>query len=224
MMITTSAAYFGGKFSNMRSQFLRYFLPSPKEMLKKQIESSDSGFTMLEILVVLVIVGVLAAIAGPTWLSFVNRQKLNSVQNQVFSAFRTTQSNARRDKVSWQTSLRVATDGNLEMAIHKATQPDNFPWVKLGSDVTIRTTDSCPASPVPKSCTTMTTNILDGISAYTVRFDGKGLPDRGVNDQGQITFSLSLLVNEPQSPRTCVVVSTLLGAMRTAEGQGCNRS
>jgi len=43
--------------------------------------SSESGFTLIEVLVVVIIVGILGSIAAPGWLSFLERQRANSVKS-----------------------------------------------------------------------------------------------------------------------------------------------
>ncbi|MCJ8279579.1 MAG: prepilin-type N-terminal cleavage/methylation domain-containing protein, partial [Rivularia sp. ALOHA_DT_140] len=43
----------------------------------KKISENISGFTLIEVLVVIAMVGILSAIAAPSWLGFVARQRLN---------------------------------------------------------------------------------------------------------------------------------------------------
>lgn len=190
------------------------------------------GFTLIEILVVIAIVGILSAIAAPAWLSFVNRQRLGASQSRTFTAIRTTQSNAKRDKQVWQTSFKNDPAGKVYLAIHKrlpdspsASDINGLPWSTLETGVVIRTSNTCPASPTPKSCTTMLTKTVAGAGTiYTVQFDSKGLPERGLNDQRRITFALAGTENDPNSPRVCVVISTLLGAMRIGQAEECDRT
>ena len=64
------------------------------------------GFTLLEILVVLALVGILGAIASPAWVGFSVNQSLNAAQSRAFSNLRSAQSSAKRDQVDWQASFR----------------------------------------------------------------------------------------------------------------------
>ncbi len=57
---------------------------------------SDSGFTLFELLIVVTIVSVLAAIAAPGWGTFANRQKAKRASDQILQGVRQTQSEARR--------------------------------------------------------------------------------------------------------------------------------
>ncbi|CAN1209868.1 hypothetical protein TUMEXPCC7403_06560 [Tumidithrix helvetica PCC 7403] len=164
------------------------------------------GFTLIEMLVVLAIVGVLSAIVGPTWLNSLNRQKLSASQNQVYRAIRAAQSNAKRDKVTWQTSLRSSpVDGTAQVAVHKITTPiSSVAWESVASNVVIHTT--------------LTTAIPLGCSTYcALQFDAKGQPERGLNDVRRIT----LAYGSQTGPKACVIVSTLIGAVRTDFDDRC---
>ncbi len=60
------------------------------------VKQSDAGFTILEVIVVAVIIGVLGAIAAPGWLAFVNRQRASTAKDEVQQAIRTAQSEAKQ--------------------------------------------------------------------------------------------------------------------------------
>lgn len=72
-------------------------------------KNKQSGFTIIEVLVVVLMVGILSAIAAPTWLMFANRQKVRTVNDRVFNAIQEAQSQAQL------TSLGIA----LEFAEHQ---------------------------------------------------------------------------------------------------------
>ena len=61
---------------------------------------NNSGFTLIEMLVVIIMVGILSAIAVPSWLSFVERQRLSKSADQVLQAVNTAQSTAKRTKTT----------------------------------------------------------------------------------------------------------------------------
>ena len=64
------------------------------------------GFTLLEILVALALIGILGAIVSPAWVGFSINQSLNAAQSPAFSNLRSAQSSAKRDQVDWQASFR----------------------------------------------------------------------------------------------------------------------
>jgi prepilin-type N-terminal cleavage/methylation domain-containing protein len=66
---------------------------------------NQQGFTILEVLVVMVIIGVLAAVATPAWLTFLANQRLNAAQIEVFNAVKEAQSRAKRNQTRYQVSF-----------------------------------------------------------------------------------------------------------------------
>lgn len=66
------------------------------EIAKRLI--NNSGFTLIEMLVVIIMVGILSAIAVPSWLSFTERQKLLTSADLVLQAVNAAQSTAKRTK------------------------------------------------------------------------------------------------------------------------------
>lgn len=195
-----------------------------------QQRHQDSGFTLLEMLILLLIIGILSSIAAPGWLAFINNQRLRTSQSQVYGALQLAQSNAKRDKVAWQASFR--TQGNLvQWAIHPATtDPTTFPvstspssapnvWYSLEDKIAIE----------KDSATTKTTlqEIVSGTS-YKAIFNRQGCLVDDAAKECTDTNSLfennkkpviTLKHNDLGSARKCVVVETLLGAMRTGDDE-----
>ncbi|MEA5516413.1 type II secretion system protein [Nodularia sp. UHCC 0506] len=168
-------------------------------------DGNTRGFTLLEVLVGLVLIGILSAIAAPSWLAFVNRQKVNTAQSTALSLLRDAQSNAKREKLNWQVCFW--DDGNQVLA---ATQP-------VPSNNQCQVTNGQPLIQGDSTAIQFTSTFAEDTSdsgKYRVQFKYDG----SVNGQmGRITFTPR---NSDVSKR-CVFVSTLLGAMRADKDDGC---
>lgn len=177
---------------------------------------STIGFTLIEVLVVMAMIGILSAISAPSWLSFANNQRLNATQSRAFSTLRLAQSNAKRTQTMWQATFRNMPTV-AQYAIHPAPPPtttkdywDNLPWQNFEQGVRIvEKTETEPRT---------TFRILTAVpdpDVYRVQFNPQG----STNGQlGRITF-----VGGNSDRKKCVIVSTLLGAMRLAENNACNQ-
>lgn len=178
---------------------------------------SSHGYTILEVLISVVIVGILCAIAAPSWQAFLTRQRLNAAQSEALAIMRDVQANAKREKRVWETCFRQNnSESKVQWSVHPAPQSGeaictNARWQNLtGADADKITIDMTSASrstlyPHPQTST-----------VYRLQFNHKGW----VNGQmGRITFTTRNQTNN--SPRRCVVVSTLLGVLRTAQDRQC---
>jgi prepilin-type N-terminal cleavage/methylation domain-containing protein len=103
-------------------------------MNKKIKEKSDRGFTLTELMIALVIIGVIAAIASPNFLGFLNRIKVNNSLEQLLGAIKETQRQAMRQ------GKRCRININPSTKILSATPSDCLLNTRTIDDsVTIRT-------------------------------------------------------------------------------------
>lgn len=156
---------------------------------------SSSGFTLLEVLVIVVSIGILATLGLPNWLTFVETRSLNKAQNQVYSAMRQAQSQASKEKLTWQASFRQH-DGIVQWAVHPATtSPSLATWNNLDSSIRLDNETTLQQS--------------NGVRRIQFNYLGNVRQP----PLGRITLS----TKSGGKIKRCVYVSTILGAMRTAK-------
>ncbi|MBD1999527.1 type II secretion system protein [Leptolyngbya sp. FACHB-541] len=163
---------------------------------RKQTRKLTRGHTLQELLVVVAIMGILAAIAAPSGLALYHTSQANTARSQVHQIIRQAQREAIRHRVSWQASFRDV-NGTVQWAVHPVTTlPALANWQNLNTGVRI---DVDATTFVPSS----------GI--YRTQFNHKG----HANILGRLTLST---VTSGGKIKRCAVVSTLLGAVRDGRG------
>ena len=159
--------------------------------------SGKAGFTLIEVLVVVAIVGILSAFTAPSWLNLLERNRLTTSRDQIYSAIRQTQVTAQRQGSTWQFSVRERNDF-VEWAMHPgAVAPVAASWEVLDS-ASVQIDDE--------------TTFESLGDVHYVRFDEAG---NVANKLGRITLS-----SKPAPTiKRCVIVSTIIGAMRKSKEQ-----
>jgi prepilin-type N-terminal cleavage/methylation domain-containing protein len=175
-----------------------------------------AGYTLIELLVVIAIAGILAAIAAPSWLAFTNRQRLGTSQNSAYTAIRSAQSNAKRDKRTWQVSFRNNTTSNKAQWVVHPTRTmtvaefDALPWQDFDPIVRIATTGS-PLTTLP------TDTVVPSI--YMAQFNAKGEPNANLAIPSKIILTTT---SNAGTRKVCVEISTLLGSLNSKSDGDCN--
>jgi prepilin-type N-terminal cleavage/methylation domain-containing protein len=153
-------------------------------------DSRAAGFTLTEVIVVVVMISVLAAIAAPSWVALLNRQRLSNATNDVLQALRQAQDEAIRTRYPKQVTLNTGAN----------------PTINVLNEVRAIGQGNVGMTVTPEAATIIT-------------FGATGGPIKGPQDvtpADNLPISIALTVPASGGARRCVVIETLLGGMRTA--------
>lgn len=171
---------------------------------------AEAGFTLLEVLVVLVLIGVLASIAAPVWLSFIDNQRLAQAQDGAFRALREGQAKGRQRKRVWEVCFRDRNN-QVEYSVHPrvgAGGCDNASWQSLLAEA---------SGAAGVAIDSANTTLARKGEVYRMQFQDNGWSN---GQLGRITFQLR---GRNDARRSCTFVSTLLGALRVDQNNDCLR-
>lgn len=171
----------------------------------------SAGFTLIEVLAVVVMVAVLAALAAPSWLQYLNNQRIGSVKSDLVQSLKQAQQDAIRQRQT--VTVEVRTPNNLDGEENLPAINSSSSGVQLmGNRETVR----------PGMV------LLDVYS-----FDGQG-GNKDDDDTQLLSFDYQGTVREQNLPyvinitmegynkQQCVIVSSLVGSIKTARNDECD--
>ncbi|BAZ68604.1 PilA protein [Fischerella sp. NIES-4106] len=206
-----------------------------KQILSKQSQSNTSyGYTLIEMLVAVLIVGILSAIASPSWLAFVSRQRVNKANDAILTALQEAQREAKKNKSNYSVSFTTdSTTQVAKIAVYPTTASPNNYWRVLGEDIGLKqkeivlgtniTNQNIAGSSITYASTFNTS------TPQTITFDYMGtlpsanfgtIPTGATEPPGLriiVAVPKSGSFTQPSATKRCVIVQTLIGGMRTAK-------
>ncbi|WP_190399454.1 type II secretion system protein [Pseudanabaena sp. FACHB-1998] len=182
---------------------------------------TNRGFTLIEVLVVMIIIGILSAIVAPSWVSFVDNQRLNSSQTKIFAAIKAAQSDA---KVRQTSDSQTVTNSKRS----RITFTSSASTFSASSDATLRLdnvrTDSGVEQSLEKGITIA--SVIDNtspnaqLSPVTIEFDSRGFIYK--SSQVPICINLSTTNTTGRKRTSWIKIQTLLGALSTGKDTACS--
>ncbi|KAM3098549.1 prepilin-type N-terminal cleavage/methylation domain-containing protein [Phormidesmis sp. 146-35] len=175
-------------------------------MRRRKSKNSIAGFTLIELLVVILLIAVLFAIASPSWIAFVNNQRVGAARGQVFEVLRSAQAEAKRTKLSRE----VCFDNN-------------------GNDPRVATVQYTTNTVTCANRTINTWQSIGNLKPGTIRLSAAPATSRVIFDtdgnliptSAAVGYTITIRPGAAPNPRRCVTIRTLLGAMIDGSGDDC---
>jgi prepilin-type N-terminal cleavage/methylation domain-containing protein len=189
---------------------------------------NDRGFTLTEVLVVIIIAGVLAGIAAPSWLTFVDRQRMTTIRSELLLKVKEAQAKSLRTKTLQSVVIENPNPG--------VTRP-TVSVVQSSRDATgalvIGTADPGKKTLGGENSSSFVLQVLPSTATSTapLTFNYSGTVESPKTALGSLvtssnnTTALLMYRVKPRANSTsisaCLIVDTLIGAIREVTDDQC---
>lgn len=168
--------------------------------LRRKRPTTTAGFTLPEILIVVVMAGILALIAAPSWVGLVNNRRATAARDEVIQVIRQAQDQAERDRAIRTFRLTA----NASPPLMQVQRPTNTTPETLVSE-------TVGGQGTPQNILRVGTSAGNNL---TLTYNATGALD-------SLPASPTVITVVVGNSRRCVRIENLLGTMRTLDGNDC---
>ena len=170
----------------------------------------SAGFTLIEVLAVVVIVAVLSAIAAPSWLQYMNNQRIGAVNNDLSQSIKRAQQDAIQQRQSVKVTVNV---GAASPSINvDPTVDTGINFAGDGFDIVL-----AQGSGIREDTIALVPPVTGGV-IETLIFDYQG----NVSRENSLPYVIKVDTVGNPSRQQCVIVANIIGSIKTAREADCN--